>query len=178
MKRLAGIGSILTTALVTVGAKPGDAGWLLAGIIAAVLLVLGLPAALLLHAHRRDWIEGSARALERRATACVVAGAGILVAIAVLVALLATHVPIAALVVLVAATAWFLTGFSGGARHLGERLLGTGADTSLRPLVVGWLVRAGLFAVPLVGPLLGVYAVVAAFGAPLVALFERSAPVT
>ena len=56
-------------------------------------------------------------------------------------------------------------------------MTGAGAGNALvRPLVVGWLARAGLFAVPVIWPLLGAYLVVAAFGAPVVAMLERRAP--
>jgi hypothetical protein len=67
-------------------------------------------------------------------------------------------------------------GFAGCARLQGERMLGAARDhAGPRPLVLGWLARAGLFAVPVAWPFLGTYAVVAAFGAPLAALLSRRA---
>jgi hypothetical protein len=56
-------------------------------------------------------------------------------------------------------------------------MLGSAQEpASPRPLVLGWLARAGLFAIPAVWPFVGVYLVAAAFGAPFVAMFERKDP--
>ncbi len=171
--------------LFAVGAKPPPeaAQFLLAaGVVVALLVLLGLPLGLLVHCCRRDWIAAEARAVERRATACVVVGAGlvILAAVVLLVASRANGLVWAAL--LAAASAWFLVGFAGCARRHGERMLGVPPQfEGIRPLVLGWLARAGLFAAPVVWPFLGTYLVVVAFGAPLVAMFEKDAdapPVT
>jgi hypothetical protein len=77
------------------------------------------------------------------------------------------------LLVLVPVVAWFLAGFAGCARRQGERL--TGTTGGVRPLVLGWLARAGAFAVPVLWPVVGTYLVVVALGAPLVAMAERRA---
>jgi hypothetical protein len=139
--------------------------------------VLGMPLGLLVHACKRDWVAAEARALERRATACVLIGAGGLVLTVVAFAALAKPAPGLAVLVAAAATAWFFVGFAGCARLQGERMLGASReDPGPRPLVLGWLVRAGLIAVPVVWPFVGTYVVVAAFGAPFAALLERPAP--
>jgi len=61
-------------------------------------------------------------------------------------------------------------------------MLGPDVDPdSHRTLVLGWLARAGLFAVPVAWPLLGTYLATVALGAPLVALLDRErrdSPVT
>ena len=50
------------------------------------------------------------------------------------------------------------------------------ARASYAEEVLGWLARAGAFAVPVLWPVVGTYLVVAALGAPLVAMLERPAP--
>ena len=174
MKRTTTVVALAASALVTGAAKSGEVeGFLLVvGAIVAVFVAFGLPIALLLHACRPDWIAAEARAVESRATACVVVGSGLAVAALAAVAVLAPRAPWLALAVTAAATAWFLVGFAGCARRQGERMLSVDpADPALRPLVLGWLARAGLFAVPVVWPFLGMYLVVVAFGAPIVAMF-------
>lgn len=172
------IARIAAAALVVAGAKENESGVFLLGfgLFLALLVVLGLPLGLLVHAYRRDWVAAQARALERRATACVLIGAGAVVATVVAVAALGPRAPGLAVVVAACATAWFLVGFAGCARLHGERLIGAPRDhAGPRPLVLGWLARAGLLAVPVVWPFVGTYVVVAAFGAPLAALLERPA---
>jgi len=172
-------------ALLAVGAKPPNEAMqflLLGGVAAAFLVALGLPVALLLHAHLRGFLDREARAVERRATACALIGSGLFVAAAFVVAVFASRSPPLAAFALAVCAAWFFVGFAGGARLHGERMLGVApVAASPRALVLGWLARAGLCAVPLVWPLLAAYLVIVAFGAPLVALFEKhdgDAPVT
>jgi hypothetical protein len=169
----------LAAFVVATGAKPNEVGqFLVAGGIAAALLVaLGLPVGLLVHGVRRDFVASQARAVERRATACVMIGAGLVVATAFVVAVLASRAPGLAAAAIAAASAWFFVGFAGCARLHGARMLAPGDSAeSPRPLVLGWLARAGLFAVPVAWPFLGTYLVVVAFGAPVVALLDRQRP--
>ena len=178
MTRAARLAGAAAAAALATGAKSDEFGAFMvgAGVFVALLVVLGMPLGLLVHAWRRDWVAAQARALERRATACVLIGAGALVAAVVLFAALAHRAPAVAVLVVAAAVAWFLVGFSGCARLHGERMLGASRDDAgPRPLVLGWLARAGLFAVPVAWPFLGTYVVVAAFGAPLAALLDRPA---
>jgi hypothetical protein len=178
MSRAARLAASAAAALVVTGAKANEFGVFLvaAGAVFALLAVLGLPLGLLVHACRRDWIAAEARALERRATACVLIGAGAVVAAVIAFAALAKPAPGLAVVVAVGATAWFFVGFAGCARLHGERMLGASReDAGPRALLLGWLARAGLIAVPVVWPFVGTYVVVAAFGAPFAALLERPA---
>jgi hypothetical protein len=174
----------LAALVVATGAKPNEAGGflLVGGLIAAFLVTLGLPLGLLLHRRRPDFLAAQARAVERRATACVLIGAGLVVAATFVVAACAPRAPVLAVLALAAAAAWFFVGFAGSARLHGTQMLAPGdAADSPRPLVLGWLARAGLFAVPVAWPFLAAYLVVVAFGAPVVALFDRGradAPVT
>lgn len=176
MRRLATFALLAAAALASGGAKGDDSavGLLVYGAIIALLAVLCLPAALLLHTFRPGWIAAEARALERRKTACVLVGAGLAVATFVVVAAVASRNAGAGIVLAAPAFAWLVVGFAGCARRQGERL--TGAADGVRPLVVGWLARAGAFAVPVLWPLLATYLVVTAFGAPFVAMFDRKAP--
>jgi len=181
MKRFARVLALVATAVVAVGAKPNESGHLLfllvGGLAAAFVVTLGLPLALLVHCLRRDFVAAQAHAVERRATACVLIGAGLVFATALVVAALSPRSAPVAVLVLAAAAAWFFVGFAGCARRHGERMLGgVGDDASPRPLVLGWLARAVLFAVPVAWPFLATYLVVVAFGAPLVAMFGRAAP--
>jgi len=179
MSRAGRVATLTAAGAAAMGAKSDEFGFVLVagGVFFALLVVLGMPLGLLLHASRRDWVAAQARALEHRATACVLIGAAVVVAVVIAFAALAKPAPGLAVLVLAGATAWFLVGFAGCARLHGERMLGASRDDAgPRPLVLGWLARAGLFAVPVVWPFVGTYAVVAAFGAPLAALLARPAP--
>lgn len=174
MSRLLAVSALAATGVVLGAAGPGDqtAGVLLLwGVGIALLVVLALPAALLLHTLRPDWIAAEVRALDRRKTACAVLGAASFVVCFFLVAAtMNRHLP-TGLLVAAAALSWFVVGFAGCARREGEKL--TGATSGVRPLVVGWLARSGAFAVPVIWPFLATYLVVTAFGVPLVALLDR-----
>ncbi len=163
------------------GAKAQEAGTflLVGGVACAFLVLLGLPLGLLLHGGRRDFLDAEARAVERRATACALIGAGLVFASAFVVMVFAPRAPFLSAVAAACAAAWFYVGFAGCARVHGARTLGASADpSSTRTLVLGWLARAGLFAVPVAWPFLGCYLVVVAFGAPMVALFQKSEDAT
>lgn len=174
MSRVRRAAVVWSAAVVLGGAKAEDAAsfLLVVGAIVAVLVVLGLPFGLLLHSVRRDWIDREARALERRATACALLGAGVVIAWILVLALL-QRAPAIGLGATACAVAWFFAGFAGCARAHGERLVRSVGE-GRSALVLGWLARAGLFAVPVLWPLLGAYVVVTAFGAPLAALFARA----
>jgi hypothetical protein len=104
----------------------------------------------------------------------VLIGAGLAVATTFVVAVLWPRAPALALLALAAAVAWSFVGFAGCARVHGARMLGPDADPdSPRTLALGWLARAGLFAVPVAWPILGTYLAAVALGAPLVALLDR-----
>ena len=176
MRRALRACSILAAAPLLGGAAGDDhsVALLFLGACIAVGLLLSMPAVLLLHAYRPDWIAAQARAFDRRKTACVLIGTGLFVlAIVVIGAVSSRHAPLGFLLLL-PTLAWFLAGFAGCARRQGERL--TGTTDGVRPLVLGWLARAGAFAVPVLWPVVGTYLVVAALGAPLVAMFDRPAP--
>ena len=174
MRRLLAVIALAAAGVVLGAAGPGDqtAGVLLLwGLGIALLVVLALPAALLLHTLRPDWIAAEGRALDGRKTACVVFGAAIFVVCFLLVAVTVNrHLP-TGLLVTAAVLCWFVVGFAGCARREGEKL--TGATTGVRPLVLGWLARSGAFAVPVIWPFLATYLVVTAFGVPLVTLLDR-----
>jgi hypothetical protein len=172
MRRASGLLLVVATAALAGGAKAEDAGGLLLfGFAGALFLLLGLPVGLALHAFRREWIAKVARAAERAATWCVVVGALLFSACVIATFVFAPRAPLLAYLVVAAAVGWLFVGFAGCARRHGERMLG--ASDGLRPLVLGWLARAGLFAVPVAWPIVGTYLVVTAFGAPLVALFSK-----
>lgn len=176
MRRLLAAGAVVATTPVLCGAAANDSSafLLLGGLWIALALVVSLPAVLLVHAFRPDWIAAEARAIERRKTACVLIGAGLFVtAVGVIGAVWARN-PGAAVLLLLPVLAWFLVGFAGCSLRQGERL--TGAIAGTRPLVLGWLARAGAFAVPLLWPVAGVYLVVVALGTPLVALVDGRRP--
>lgn len=176
MRRASALCALFAAAPLLGGAAGEDHGaaLLFVGVWIAVAVLLALPAVLLLHTFRPEWIAAEARAFERRKTACVLIGAGLFVlAIVVIGAVWSRHAPLGVLLLL-PTLAWFLAGFAGCARRQGERLAGT--TDGVRPLVLGWLARAGAFAVPVLWPVVGTYLVVGALGAPLVAMFERPAP--
>jgi hypothetical protein len=179
MTRTARLAATAAAGVAVAAAKGEESGEFLFafGAILALLVVLGMPLGLLVHSCRRDWVAAQARALEQRATACVLFGAAVVVAVVVAAGALAKPAPALALLVAAGAAAWFLVGFAGCARLHGERMLGASRDdVGPRALVLGWLARAGLIAVPVVWPFIGTYVVVAAFGAPLAALLSRPAP--
>jgi len=101
--------------VVATGAKGNEFGLVLCagGIVAAFLATLGLPLGLLVHGLRRDFLAAEARAVERRATACVLIGAGLAVATTFVVALLWPRAPALALLVLAGTVAWCFLGFAG-----------------------------------------------------------------
>jgi hypothetical protein len=177
MRRLVRLLPSVAAAALCVGAKGNEAAslFVVGGVAAALLVLLGLPVGLLLHSVRREFLVAESRALERRGTACVLVGAGLVFATAFVAAVLSPNAgPLAALV-FVAAVVLFLVGFAGCAAKQGERMLSRASgDPSPRPLVLGWLARAGLFAVPVVWPFVGTYLVVVAFGVPVVAAFGRA----
>jgi hypothetical protein len=147
-----------------------DAGrFLAAQLAAAVVVLLGLPFGLLLLASRRAWLDRAAAAVDRARTATLLAGAGtFLVAVALgVVAARFRALQFLAPVLVVALAALFATGFTVGAWAQGRALVARGGGTSC--LVWGWLARAGAFAVPLLGVLLGAYLVALSLGTPLVA---------
>jgi hypothetical protein len=176
VRRALGAAAALAAAVPLCGASGGDSGAALfvVGVWLALVVLLSMPAALLLHTFRPDWIDAEARAFDRRKTACVVAGAGLFVLALVVIGAVWSRKPGLGAVLLVPAFAWFVAGFAGCARRQGERL--TESSSGVRPLVVGWLARAGAFAVPVLWPFVATYLVVAALGAPLVAMIERPAP--
>jgi hypothetical protein len=176
MRRVATLPILAATALFACGAKGDEPAVVLLvhGVVIAFFVVLGLPAALLLHTFRPAWIEAEARALDRRKTACVLVGAGLAVAAFVVIAAVWSKNAGAGILLTAPALAWLVVGFAGCARRQGERL--TGSTVGVRPLVLGWLARAGAFAVPVLWPVLATYLVVTAFGAPVVAMFVREDP--
>jgi hypothetical protein len=155
--------------------NPNAIGILVAGLWLACLVVLAMPTALLLHAWRPEWIARAGRAVEQRKTACVLIGAGLFVVALAVVTAVAKRNAALGVILAIPALAWFVAGFAGCARRQGERLTGmTGAPAaSVRPLVLGWLARAGAFAVPVLWPVVGIWLVVTAFGAPAVAMLEK-----
>jgi hypothetical protein len=176
MKRAPRAVLLAATALAACGAKGDDPAFVLLvlGAVIAFFVVLGLPAAILVHTFRPGWIAAEARALDRRKTACVLVGAGLAVAAFVVIAAVSAKRPAAGIFLTAPALAWLVVGFAGCARRQGERL--TGTTDGVRPLVIGWLARAGVFAVPVLWPVLATYLVVTAFGAPVVAMFDRREP--
>jgi cytochrome c oxidase assembly factor CtaG len=105
MKRAAQFAGAAAASVAATGAKTDEFGvfMLVAGAFVALFVVLGMPLGLLVHAWRRDWIDAEARALEQRATACVLLGAGGLVAAVVAAAALAPRAPALAVLVMAAA---------------------------------------------------------------------------
>lgn len=176
MRRVATLPVLAAAALLACGAKGDESavGLVVLGAAIALLVVLGLPAALLLHTFRPAWIAAEVRALDRRKTACVLVGAGLAVGSFVVIAAVASRNPAAGVLLTAPALAWLVVGFAGCARRQGERL--TGTSDGVKPLVIGWLARAGAFAVPVLWPVLATYLVVTAFGAPVVAMFDRKEP--
>ncbi len=176
MSRVAPLPILAAAALLACGAKGDESavGLVVLGAVLALLVALGLPAALLLHTFRPAWIAAEARALDRRKTACVLVGAGLAVAAFVVIAAVGSRSAGAGLVLTAPVLAWLVVGFAGCARRQGERL--TGSTEGVRPLVLGWLARAGAFAVPVLWPVIATYLVVTAFGAPVVAMFDRRDP--
>lgn len=155
----------------------GESAFLLAGgaLFVSVPLLLAMPAALLVHSRRRPWFDRVARAADARRTACVVAGAGVVLAAVVVFAVLWNARPLRAFALAwgAAAIAVFLVGFSAGAWNQGRRMLRR--EDGVSCLVLGWLARAGAAAVPLLWPAVAAYLVSAGCGAPVVALFSRDA---
>lgn len=142
-------------------------------VFVAIPLVLALPAALLVHSRRPAWFDRVAGAADGRRTACLLSGAGFLLASAFVSAVLWNAKPLrlAAVVVLLSVLALLLAGFAAGAWNQGRRMLRR--DDGVSCLVIGWLARAGAAAVPLLWPVVAAYLVSAACGAPLVALLSR-----
>ena len=176
MRRALALCAFAAAAPILCGAAADDHGvaLLLVGFWISLAVLFSLPAVLLLHTFRPDWIAAEARAFDRRKTACVLVGAGLFVLALVVIGSVWSRRPALGVLLLAPTLAWFLAGFAGCARRQGERL--TGTTDGVRPLVIGWLARAGAFAVPVLWPVVGTYLVVAALGAPLVAMFDRPAP--
>ena len=153
----------------------GEFAYLVVGgaVFAAVPLLFALPAALLVHSRRPAWFDRVARASDGRRTACVLAGAGFVLASALAIGVLWNANPLRglALAVAAAALAEFLAGFAAGSWNQGRRMLRR--DDGVSCLVIGWLARAGAAAVPFLWPVVVAYLVSAACGAPLVALLSR-----
>jgi hypothetical protein len=143
---------------------------LLGGVVVAVPLLLALPAALLVHSRRGAWLDRIERAAETRRTACVLAGAGVVLAEVLVWAVLSNVRPLrwAAVAWAAAALAAFVVGFAAGARNQGRRMLGR--EDGVSCLVLGWLARAGATAVPFLWPAVAAYLVCVSCGAPIVAL--------
>jgi hypothetical protein len=176
MNRAVHVAGLVATAVVLAAADAREAaGFFFLGGLAAFLGVLvGLPVALALHAHRPSWIAAQSRALAHRTTACALVGAGVLFAALFLAKAFQPGAPAIAWLVVAVSAAWFYVGFAGCARRHGERMLGVAeGGGELRPLLLGWLARAGLFAVPVAWPFVAMWLVVVAFGAPVVATFGR-----
>jgi hypothetical protein len=170
--------------LSAVAAAPGASGGadalglgLLGGLAIAVPLLALLPLALMMHAWRPAMVERVAHAHARRGTAALLIGAGTLLALLVLAGVLQKHKAGAVVAPLFAlSVAWATVGLAGCSRRLGVRL----ADREIAPgrpgpLVIGWLVRCGAVAAPVLWPITAIYVVCTALGAPTVALFERNA---
>ncbi|MCE9635681.1 MAG: hypothetical protein K8T90_08255 [Planctomycetes bacterium] len=135
----------------------------------AAAVALGLPLSLLILAWRPAWLDASARAVDEARTKTVLWGAALVVLgwIAVLFALSARVLHPVAWCVACAMLANAYAGFSVGALAQGRSMLRREAGAS--PIVWGWLARAGAFAVPVVGVVVGAYFVALASGTPFVA---------
>ena len=160
----------------------GDGGevlgaWVGLGFGAAAFLLVALPAGIALQAWRPQLVARLSRAYEARKTAALLVGGGVLLFQLIVVGVLANLVWQLAALVLMACFAYLLVGFAGCSRRTGLRMLRHEVDENdeearrLRPLVLGWLVRAGLLAVPIIAPVFWVYVVAGALGAPVVAFF-------
>lgn len=162
-----------------VGAKDSAEGLAVWGIGIALLVLAGLPAALLLQSWRPGVAVAVADAVDRRKTACMLLGAALVITLLLAFAVLEKIGPAAPALCVAVAAGWGLVGFAGCSRRTGLRLFGMPPDGSvadarrIRPLVVGWLVRCGALAVPFAWPLVLVYLTLLALGAPLVALTGR-----
>jgi len=172
------LSAVALTALLLGGAASGGdiLGLLfLAGLFGALTLLLSLPAGLVLHAWRPTWVGRVAEEYDRRGTAALLVGAGVLLGL-LLVSGVLQSIGLGWLIapLLLGAYALFLVGFAGCSRRQGMRVLegdlGLDDGISPRPLVIGWLVRAGAAGTPLLWPLLSIYLLATGIGAPIVAL--------
>lgn len=136
--------------------------------VAAGLLV-GLPWGLLLLASRPAWLDRAAAATSSRRLSCALWGAGLLLAGAFAAAVCwnLRELRFAAVALLALGAANLYTGFAVQALAQGRALLRRDAGASA--MLWGWLARAGVLVVPLVGVVAGAYLVASAFGAPFVA---------
>lgn len=155
--------------------EPADPGTtlLFGGVVVAAPLLLTLPAALLLHARGSRWVERAAVAGDTRRTACVLVGAGTVIAALLGFAALwnAPDARALAVVWLAGAYGLFVVGFTAGAERQGRRLLRR--DGGVACVVLGWLARSGAFAVPVLWPVIGAYLVSGACGAAVLGLSLR-----
>lgn len=164
------------------GAQGGDVAEFvfLVGLPIALGLVASLPAALMLHTWRPALIGRVARAYGERRTAALVIGAGVALGSLLVTAILMQHVWRLGMIVVTVLYAYLLVGMAGCARRQGVRMAGGDPATDdgrlLRPLVLGWLARAGATACPVLWPLLATYVACTALGAPVVALFAGRRP--
>jgi hypothetical protein len=176
------VAALLAMGLAAGGAKGGDvAGFLfLIGALIALGLIASLPAALMLHTWRPALIARVARAYGERKTAALVVGAGLALGSVLVTAILMEYAWRLGMVGLTVLYAYVLVGMAGCARRQGVRMLSGELETDderrPRPLVLGWLTRAGAVACPLLWPLLATYVACSALGAPVVALFAGRRP--
>lgn len=177
------LGSVVVLALTAValgGAKGNEvAGFLfLLGLPGAVTLLALLPLGLLVQGWRPGAVRAVARAYERRGTAALLVGAGVLL-LATLVSGVLQEMGAGGLIALELAGLVALTvvGFAGCSLRQGLRLRGDDVelddDASCRPLLLGWLARSGAAAAPVLWPVVSLYLLATACGAPLVALASR-----
>jgi len=107
-------------------------------------------------------------------------GSGVLVAQFLVVAILFNGAWQLGVLALMACLVYLLLGFAGCSRRQGVRMLGLDEEDDdprrPRPLVLGWLARAGVTATPVLWPAVCIYLTAGALGAPLVALYERRRP--
>jgi len=152
--------------------------WLALQLVLALGLLLGMPLGLLLRAAQPQWLDRAASLASSRRTACLLAGAAAFLLALAVVAVANSHRPfqVVAVLAMAGSSALLASGFAAGAWAQGRSLLGR--DGGAAPLVCGWLARAGLVAVPLVGYVFAAYLVALSLGTPVVAWLSRSGKAT
>ncbi len=179
MRHARTLAALAAVVVLTTGAN-GDAWGLVffGGVVLSLVPLASLPLALLYHTWRPDVVRHIAVAYgASRRTSTIVLGAAFGFVALILVSALfqAQAWPLGA-PLLMAAYAYFLLGLAGCARRQGLRLLHTDVEdddgTRLKPLVIGWLARSSLLAVPLLWPVFGAYLIATCLGAPFVAWMD------
>jgi hypothetical protein len=143
-------------------------------VLVALLMLVGLPVGLAVWTWRPAWLESMRTAADARKTTAVLCGAGLLLFAAFVVRVAWDHPPTRPFAVLVlgAAVVNGYVGLAGGSWAQGRAMLRR--DGGLGCLTWGWLARASLTLVPLVGLAAAAYLGALAFGTPLVAWFSRN----